>query len=70
VVTSLAVMGYHPDSKRMMLLQTQPGVSVEQVLEATGFELPVADEVTENPPPTEEELRVLRDEVDKTKFYI
>jgi glutaconate CoA-transferase subunit B len=70
VVTSLAVMGYHPESKRMMLLQTQPGVTVENVLENTGFELLVAEQVTENPPPTEEELRVLRNEVDKAKFYI
>lgn len=70
VVTSLAVMGYHPESKRMMLLNTQPGVSVEQVLESTGFELLVADEVTENPPPSEKELRILREEVDKDRFYI
>ena len=70
VVTSLAVMGYHPESKRMMLLQTQPGITAARILENTGFELLVADEVTENPPPTEEELRVLREEVDKTEFYI
>ena len=70
VVTNLAVMGYHPESKRMMLLQTQPGSTVEQVLENTGFELQVARDVTENPPPTDEELRVLRNEVDKEKFYI
>jgi len=70
VVTSLGVMGYHPESKRMMLLQTQPGVTVAQVLENTGFELLVAEEVTENPPPTEKELRVLREEVDRDRFYI
>jgi glutaconate CoA-transferase subunit B len=70
VVTNLAVLGYHPESKRMLLLQTQPGVSVEQVLENTGFELLVASEVTENPPPTEAELRVLRNDVDKNRFYI
>ncbi|MEN8172250.1 MAG: CoA-transferase [Chloroflexota bacterium] len=70
VVTNLAVMGYHPDSKRMILLQTQPGVSVDQVIEETGFELLIADQVTENPPPTAEELRILREEVDRDKFYI
>lgn len=70
VVTSLAVMGYHPESKRMMLMNTQPGVSVQQVLDSTGFELLVAETVTENLPPTVEELRILRDEVDKDKFYI
>ena len=70
VVTSLAVMGYHPDTKRMILLQTQPGVEIEEVLDNTGFELLVAEDVSENPPPTEEELYVLRNEVDRTKFYI
>lgn len=70
VVTTLAVMGYHPESKRMMLLATQPGVTVEQVVENTGFELLMADEIDSSPPPTEEELRLLRDEVDKDKYYI
>lgn len=70
VVTTLAVMGYHPESKRMMLLATQPGISVDAVLENTGFKLLVADEVVENPPPSEDELRILREEVDKEKFYI
>jgi len=70
VVTNLAVLGYHPESKRMMLLQTQPEVVMEQVIENTGFELLVAEEVTENPPPSAEELRVLREEVDKNRFYI
>jgi glutaconate CoA-transferase subunit B len=70
VVSNLGVMGYHPGSKRMMLLQTQPGITVEQVLANTGFELLVADRVTENPPPTEQELRVLRAEVDRHRFYI
>ena len=70
VVTSLAVMGYHPESKRMMLLATQPGVTVEQVIENTGFELIMPEKVERNPPPSPEELRVLREEVDKERYYI
>ncbi len=70
VVTSLAVMGYHPESKRMLLLKTQPGITVEHVLENTGFDLLVSEDVAGNLPPTDEELHILRDEVDKTKFYI
>lgn len=70
VVSNLAVMGYHPDSKRMILLATQPGISTEQVLENTGFELLEADQVQENPPPTVEELRILREEVDRDHLYI
>jgi glutaconate CoA-transferase subunit B len=70
VVSSLAVLGYHPTSKRMMLLSTQPGITITDVIENTGFELLIADSVTENPPPTEKELKVLREEVDKDRFYI
>jgi len=70
VVSNLAVLGYHPESKRMMLLATQPGVTIEEVIENTGFELLIAECVDENPPPTVEELRILREEVDKERLYI
>ena len=70
VVTTLALLGYHPKSKRMMLLSTQPGVEVEEVLENTGFDLEISDQVEKNEPPTAEELRILREEVDKEKLYI
>ena len=70
VVTNLAVLGYHPQSKRMLLLATQPGVSVEQVVENTGFKLLLAEQIEENPPPSQEELRILREEVDRDKLYI
>ncbi len=70
VVTTLALLGYHPESKRMMLLATQPGVEVEEVVENTGFDLEISDQVEKNEPPTVEELRILREEVDKEKLYI
>lgn len=70
VVTTLAVMGYHPENKRMMLFATQPGVTVEEVIENTGFELLMADDIESSPPPTEEELRILREEVDRDRYYI
>ena len=70
VVTDLAILGYHPESRRMMLLATQPGVTVEQVLENTGFELALADKVEQAAPPAPEELRLLRDEIDRDRLYI
>jgi glutaconate CoA-transferase, subunit B len=70
VVSNLAVLGFHPECKRMQLLATQPGVSIVQVIENTGFELLLADQLEENPPPTAEELRILREEVDKDHLYI
>lgn len=70
VVTDLAILGYHPESRRMMLVATQPGVTVEQVMENTGFELAPAEGVEQAAPPTPEELRLLRDEIDRDRLYI
>jgi glutaconate CoA-transferase subunit B len=54
----------------MILLATQPGISITEVLDNTGFDLLVAEQVQENPPPSSAELRILREEVDKDRLYI
>lgn len=69
VITNLCVIGFDDESKRMKVLALNPGVTKEQVIENTGFELLWADPLGSNEPPTSEELRVLRDEVDKDKLY-
>ncbi len=70
VVSNLAVLGYHPQTKRMMLLATQPGVSVEDVVDNTAFDLVIPDKIESNPPPTDEELHILRTDVDRDHLYI
>lgn len=70
VVTNLCVMGYHPTEKRMMVLSLHPGVTREDVQDNTGFELLWADTIAETAPPTDEELRILREEVDPLKMII
>ncbi len=69
VVTNLCVMGYDDESKRMKLLSVNPGVTKEMVVENTGFELLFADNITQNAPPTDEELRILREHVDPDELY-
>ena len=70
VVSTLALMGFDEESKRMTLLATQPGVTTDHVQAETGFELLMPDEVSENKPPSAEELRILREEVDRNRLYI
>jgi len=70
VVSTLALMDFHPESKHMRLKAVHPGVTVEEVLDQTGFELLVADEVGINLVPSAEELRLLREEIDPEKLYI
>jgi glutaconate CoA-transferase subunit B len=69
VVSTLALMGFDDETKRMTLLKTQPGVSVEDVIAETGFELLIPDQVGVSEPPAAEELRILR-EVDRQRLYI
>ncbi|MFO7323355.1 MAG: CoA-transferase [Chloroflexota bacterium] len=49
---------------RMRLTSVHPGVTVEQVQKKTGFALEVAPDIHETPPPTPEELRLLREKID------
>jgi glutaconate CoA-transferase subunit B len=70
VVSTLALMDFEPKSCRMRLEAVHPGVSVDEVLENTNFDLIVPAEVGENKPPSTEELRLLREEIDPTRFYI
>src|SRR5215468_1033454 len=64
VITDLAVLGYHDLTKRMEVRSLHPGVGLEQVREATGFELGVAEGLGQTPPPDDEELCLLREEID------
>jgi glutaconate CoA-transferase subunit B len=54
----------------MMMLSLHPGVTQEQVRAATGFDLGTADPVTTTTPPTELELRILREEIDPLRYVI
>jgi glutaconate CoA-transferase, subunit B len=61
VVTDLGVLEPAPGTRELTLTRVHPGVEVEQVRAATGWDLAVAGEVATTPPPSAEELAVLRD---------
>jgi glutaconate CoA-transferase subunit B len=60
VITDLGVLRPAPVSNELTLTSVHPGVGVEAVRDATGWELMVADDLTETSPPTDLELTVLR----------
>jgi acyl CoA:acetate/3-ketoacid CoA transferase beta subunit len=64
VVTDLAVLDFGTPDGAMRLVSTHPGVHVEQVLAATGFDLVIDGDVPETRQPTGEELRLIRDVLD------
>ena len=61
VITDLGVLRPDPDSCELTLTEVHPGVSVDEAREACGWELRVAGDVSESDPPSDEELRVLRE---------
>ena len=70
VITDLAVMGYHEETKRMEIVSLHPGVSMEQVQANTGFTLGVCESVQTTAVPSQRELHILREEVDPFRYII
>ena len=70
VITDLAIMGYHAQTKRMEVLSLHPGITLEQVRANTGFELAVREPLLTTTTPSDHELRILRDEVDPHRYII
>ena len=64
VVSDLGVLDFGTPDRTMRLVAVHPGVTVEQVREATSFELAVADEVAVTRAPTPAELRLIREVLD------
>lgn len=64
VVTNLAALDYDPATHRMRLHTVHPGVTVAEVIAATGFDLVIPSDVPETRPPTAEELRLIREVID------
>jgi len=70
VITNLAVMSFHPETKRMQVESLHPGVSLLQVKENTEFDLPAGPDMGETQPPTAEDLSILREEIDPGCYII
>jgi glutaconate CoA-transferase subunit B len=69
VVTDLGVM--EPDeSGEMILTALHPGATLEQARENTGWVLKTAENLRSTPPPSAEELRILREELDPQGIYL
>jgi acyl CoA:acetate/3-ketoacid CoA transferase beta subunit len=64
VVTNLAVLDFQAPDHTMRLRSLHPGVTLSEVVDATGFALAVPDEVPVTRLPTAAELDLIRDELD------
>jgi acyl CoA:acetate/3-ketoacid CoA transferase beta subunit len=64
VVSNLGVFDFEAPDNRMRLRSVHPGVTVDDVVQATGFDLAMPDDVPESRLPTDEELRLISEVID------
>ncbi|RPI21225.1 MAG: CoA-transferase subunit beta [Chloroflexota bacterium] len=69
VVTDLGIM--EPDkSGELVLTALHPGATTEQARLNTGWDLKCASDMRSTEPPTQEELRILREDLDPNGIYL
>jgi glutaconate CoA-transferase subunit B len=69
VVTNMGVMKFDEVSKEMYLSEYYPGIEPEKIAQNTGFPIDISRALPFDPP-TGEELRILRDEVDPQRLLL
>ena len=60
VITDVGVLERDPERGELVLTALHPGATADEARAATGWDLTVAGELVETPPPTRDELDVLR----------
>jgi len=69
VITNLGIMYFDKDSKEMYLAYYYPGVTPQDILDNMEFSVDVS-KASEATPPTEMELKILRERVDPHKLVL
>ena len=69
VITNMGVMRFDYETKEMYLANYYPGITPQKILDNMEFSVDVSKAV-EATPPTERELKILRDDVDTQKLIL
>lgn len=70
VITTLGLLKFDDMTKEMFLCAVHPNVTVEEVKKNTSWDLKVAKNVEQTEPPTVEEIRMIREELDPFGIYL
>jgi len=60
LVSNLAIMEFDRSKKRFRLMSVTPGCSVREVVEKTGFEIEIAENVAQTAPPDAQQLQLMK----------
>lgn len=64
IVSNLGVLDFGGPNNAMRLVSVHPGVTVDEVIAATGFDLVIGDCIPETRVPTDDELILIREVID------
>ena len=67
-MTDLGIYDFD-DTGEMRLVSLHPGATLDAVRATIGWEVKIADDLAATPPPTPEELRLIREELDPSGVY-
>lgn len=67
-ITTRGIIRFAEDTREAYLATYHSGVTLEEIRANTGWGLRVHEKVSETPPPTEEELNIIR-RLDPEKFW-
>ena len=60
VITTKGILGFDSETREMILTSIHPGVTIEEIIENTGWCLRYASKIKNTKPPTRAELRMIR----------
>ena len=70
VITDKAIFGFDPETKSMTLTSIHPGTRLDDVLANMGFRPLIPKQIQYTEPPTSEQLRLIREEIDPERMYM
>jgi glutaconate CoA-transferase subunit B len=70
VITDYGVFGFTRDTREMILREIHPGVTVADVKANIGWDVKVSRKLAKTAPPTEEELRIIREDLDPDRIHL
>ena len=70
VITDKAIYGFDPETKKMILVSIHPGNTLSDVTSTLGFRPGIPAQIPFTEPPTQEQLRLIREVIDPQQMYM
>ena len=70
VITDMAVFNFDGETGEMVLAGVHPGIEIETVHKNLSWDVRHSSSIQETEPPTQEELKIIREELDAEHIYI